>query len=328
MEIYLSLNGHANSVSLPLRLGRRITEQHQQFVKLEDGQFDEIGTRSQRQKEVDDGRRHYLGTLVIPHESPEHDEPYRLKCRVVLGEPSRPDQRPPVITVLRSDTNKGDLTVTRHLDGMLKRGKITHDHILQVFHPAYRNGELQSSNDCEDVFSQRIRVSLPPIDANDLTALAMLRDPGPVARVVEDVGSDDMALKAPLTYRRLPIHDVKYEYVLADAYISDAWMDGDVIYVTFINSRGQEQTSRSFKPRDHLVKHHQRAFAYLRERKEQRALFAVCNSGPCRGFLAESVTSIALQIMQSRSGACDIASTMTQAHRWLIRRPDVDLSAN
>jgi hypothetical protein len=303
MDIFLSLNGHANALSLPLRLGIRIAEPHQQFAELEGAQFDETGTRTQRQNEIDKGRRHYTGTLVIPHESAVGGEPHRLECRLVLGEPSNAKPRHRVITVLRVDNNKGDMTVTLHLEGMLKLGKITHDDLIRVFHPAYIRGELQTSNDCEEVFSRQIQVPVSTISADDQTARAILRDPAPLVRAVEDAASEDVALKAPLTFKPLPIPGVKYQYVLADAYISDVWMDGDVINATFINSRGQEQTCHSFKPRDHLAEHHRRAFAYLSDRKEQRALFALCVSEPCRGFLAESVTSIALQIMRSTAGA-------------------------
>jgi hypothetical protein len=314
MDIFLSLNGHANTLSLPLRLGIRITERHQQFAELEGAQFDERGTRTQRQNEIDEGRKHYLGTLVIPHESPEGGEPYRLDCRLVLGETSGARQRRPVITVLRADNNKGDMTVTRHLEGMLKLGKINRDDVIRVFHPAYIRGDLQSSNDCEEVFSRQVQVPVSTISTDDQTARAILRDPASVVRAVLGAASEDVALKASLTFKPLPIPGVKYKYVLADAYISDVWMDGDVIKATFINSRGQEQTCHSFKPRDHLGEHHRRAFAYLSDRKDQRALFALCDSEPCRGFLAESVTSIALQIMRSAAGARQIESTAGQVH--------------
>ena len=55
----------------------------------------------------------------------------------------------------------------------------------------------------------------------------------------------------------------------------------------------------SFKQREHLAAHHQKTFEYLQSRIGQRAHFAVCMSEPCKGFLAESVTSIALQLMKS-----------------------------
>lgn len=308
MEVFLGVNGHANSLSLPLRLGMRITELHQQFARLEPAEFDEAGTRSQRQNEIVEGRRHYLGTLVIPRETGEGGEPYLLDCRVVLGEPSSANQRPRVITVLRADNNKGDLTVTRHLEGMLKRGKITNDDLIRVFHPAYVRGELQSSNDCEEVFSQHVQVPADTITSNDQTSRAILCDPAPLIQAVEDVVSNDGTLKAPLTFKPMVIPGVKYQYVMAEAYIADVMIDGDVINVTFINSRGEEQVARSFKPRDHLVEHHRRTFAYLSDRKEQRAFFALCNSEPCRGFLAESVTSIALQIMRA-TGMAEATNT-------------------
>lgn len=302
MDIYLSLDGHANALSLPLRLGVRISQPHQRFAVLEGARYDDAGTSLQRKAEIDEGRKHYTGTLVIAHESGSGD-PYRLKCRLVLGTPSSDKQRPSVITVLPMDNIKGDMTVTRHLEGMLKRGQITRDDVITVFQPAYARGELLSSNDCEDVFSRHLRVPAATIAADDPTSRAILRDTAPVVDTIESTAAQDVALKAPLTFKSLPIPGVKYAYVLADAYICDVWMEGDVIKLTFINSRGHERTCHSFKPRNHLVDHHRRAFEYLSGRKDQRAIFALCDSEPCRGFLAESVTSIALQIMRSTAGA-------------------------
>ena len=87
MKVFLSLYGHTNSASLPLRMGIAITEKHQQFAILEDAKYDEEGTLSQRQNELDRGNKHYTGTLVIPNESRSVVKPYCLDCRVVLGSP-------------------------------------------------------------------------------------------------------------------------------------------------------------------------------------------------------------------------------------------------
>lgn len=303
MDVFLALRGHTNSVSLPLRLGFRITEPHQQFARLEETKLDEEGTRSQRQDEIDKGRRHYVGVLVIPAASAKDGAAHQSRCRVVLGPPSSAEQRPHVVTVLGVGNVKGDMTVTRHLEGMLKRGQITPEDVIKVFHPAYDRGDLKSSNDCQEIFERSLKVPVTSVAGDDATVRAILEAPEPVVKAVEAVASQDQDLRAPLTYHPMHIPGVKYEYVMADAYVADVWMDGDVIRVRFINSRGEEQECHSFKPRAHLVEHHHKTFAYLSERKEQRALFALCNSGPCRGFLAESVTSIALQVMKSGAAA-------------------------
>jgi len=47
-----------------------------------------------------------------------------------------------------------DLTVTKHLEEMQKRGKISTNDLITVFHPAYTRGELKSSNDCEVCLQQ------------------------------------------------------------------------------------------------------------------------------------------------------------------------------
>jgi hypothetical protein len=114
MNVFLSLNGHANSVCLPLRLGVRITAPRQQFAHLESARIDEAGSRSQRQNEIDEGRKHFAGTLVIPHESTSEGVPYKLPCRIVLGPPSRSDQRPPVITVWFDTVEKYRSPRSRH----------------------------------------------------------------------------------------------------------------------------------------------------------------------------------------------------------------------
>lgn len=310
MDIYINLKGHANNSSLPLRMGIRLTQPHQRFATLRDAAYDEAGTNSQRPSEIEQGRRHYTGTLVIPNESPEEGPPHELPCRVVLGAPSSAGQRPPVITVLRTDNSKGDLTVTRHIEGMLKRGKISAIDLIQVFNPAYVRGEIQSSNDCEEIFDRYLRTPISVISAGDPTARAILEDPGQLVEALEEVVSEELALKAPPKFKPLAINGVKYKYVMAEAYIVDVRMNGDVIMLTVVDSNGNERTLHSFKPRQHLLDHHRRAFSYLSERKEQRAFFAICDSEPCRGFLAESVTSIALQVMQSTSAAAAVLTAV------------------
>jgi hypothetical protein len=106
----------------------------------------------------------------------------------------------------------------------------------------------------------------------------------------------------------LSIPNVKYKYVMADTYIEDVRIEDDMIKFKCIDSKGEPREMHSFKlsPRKHLSSLHQYAFEYLKSRQEQRALFAVCNSDPCKGFFAESVTAISLQLMRS-----DTAKKMT-----------------
>ena len=315
MDIYLGINGHANTASLPLRMGIRVTERHQQFATLESATHDELGTNSQRQDEIAQGRRHYRGTLVVPKEGQDQGEPYRLNCRVVLGEPKRYDPRPPVITVLRSDFSKGDLTVTKHIEEMLRRGQITPDDLIQVFHPAYINGQVSSSNDCEEIFRtqiQQIRVDKP---ASDATVNAILSNPIPVATAIAQTTSDSTNIKGPPHFRKLPISGVKYEYQMVDAYIEDVRLEDDMIRLNCIDSKGHKRDLHSFKlsPRPHLAALHKYAFDYLSSRQEQRAIFAICDSEPCKGFLAESVTAIALQLMKTKVGSDAIEAVASES---------------
>lgn len=301
MNIFLGINGHANNSSLPLRLGIRITQTHQQYSKLESSSYDESGTRGQRQQEIEDGKKHYVGILVIPNEDKNISNPYRLECRVVLAEPRSVRESPPVVTVLKTDNNTGDLTVTRHLEGMLKRGKINPDDLIKIFHPAYIKGDIKSSNDCEEIFEKNIRNSTDIISSNDTTVAALIRNPEPVIKAIEEVSNDDADLKAPPKFKKMNLTGVKYDYVMADAYISDVRLENDSIKLNCINSQGVEQLLHSFKlsPRPHLSALHKYAFDYLKERENQRAVFAICTSENCRGYIAESVTAIALQLMRA-----------------------------
>ena len=302
MKIFLGLNGHANTASLPLRLGIQITEKHQQFPTLESATFDECGTSTQRVNEINDGRKHYFGTLAIKAVDPLSPVIHRLECRVVLASPRNANDLPAVITILQKCDNKGDMTVTRHLEKMMKKGRIKVSDIIAYFHPAYVNGEILDSTDCDDIYQRMIVTNAPPLRPDDPTITAIIQDPAPVIAAMEANSVDEVDLRAPLTYEKLSIKGVKYDYVLADAFITNVWMNGDVIHLTCINSKGAVQELHSFKPKSHLAEHHKYTFDYLTERVDQRALFAICNSQPCRGFIAETVTSIALQLMRSGTG--------------------------
>lgn len=298
MKLYLSLHGHANRASLPLRHGIRIVNRHQQNVDLENFLFDEIGTQNQRQSEIIRGNKHYTGRLSIPNEVGSGVS--KFDCRVVVGSPSTSDQLPPIITILRKDFNKGDMTVTSHVEGMLKRGKINSEDLINIFHPAYLSGKLLTSNDCESIFDEQIRSKTPVLSLGDPTVTALLKDPDIVVSIIQSNSIDGVDLKDPLTYKALPIEGVKYRYVLADAYIENVRIENDCIMFSCINSKGDMQEMHSFKlsPRPHLHSLHTYAFNYLKEREQQRAIFAICDTEPCRGFIAESVTAISLQLMR------------------------------
>ena len=156
MKVFLNIFGHTNNASLPLRMGIVITEKHQQFAELVDASYDEKGTNGQRPSEIESGNRHYTGILEIPNADKNLNAPHRLECRIVLGEPKNSEQSPPIITILMKNSNAGDMTVTKHIEGMLKRGKITVQDLISVFHPAYVRGEIKSSNDCEDLYREKI----------------------------------------------------------------------------------------------------------------------------------------------------------------------------
>ena len=70
MKLFLGINGHANQESLPLRYGLHIQETHQQFCTLNNAIHDEDGTKTQRQNEIEKGRKHFLGKLEIKEIDP------------------------------------------------------------------------------------------------------------------------------------------------------------------------------------------------------------------------------------------------------------------
>jgi|GEM_PF-3029986 len=299
MKVFIGINGHTNSESLPLRFGIRLTEVHQQFATLTESVFDENGTNRQRHDEIERGNKHYRGTLSIPSVQ-QGEEPYNFACRVVLGVPRSDQQSPPVVTVLAEEYSHGDLTVTKHIAGMVKRGRISTDDIVTFLHPEYLAGNIRDSNDVEEIYTAKIlpsRTAPPPVvsaaDAAIVESATEIRD------VIESFSIDDTNLMSPPTFKKLPLSDrVKYDYVMADAYIQNAWMKDEKIWIEVLGTSGEHTQLHSFKQRDHLVVHHQNALRYLQSRIGQRAHFAICMSQPCKGFLAESVTSIALQLMR------------------------------
>ena len=297
MRVYIS--EHASKVSIPLRFGFLIESSSQRDAELIDGIYDENGTKSQRQNEIDKGRRHYTGELVI--NNPRGSSPHHIRCRVVLGEPSSADMAPPVITLLKERFSKGDMTVTMHIEKLLQKRQISEQQILEILHPAYMAGKVNDSTDVDEAMRGRAE-SIQISDFGDATAKIMLEQKQVVAEVVESNEFYETTLESPLTYKILPIDGVKFDYVIADAYIENVRVEDDCIKFDCLNSKGKIQTMHSFKlsKRPWLTKLHDYALAYFLERQNGRATFAICMSDPCKGFIAESVTAISLLIMQNK----------------------------
>lgn len=301
MKVFIHLTGHTNTGSLPLRMGIHLVNKHQQFAELINSAFDQIGTNSQRHDEIEDKQhKHYTGILSIPHEDSTVNNPYQKECRVVLSMPSSNERSPFVVTVLRLDNNMGDMTVTKHLGRLLKKNRITVDDVINYFHPAYLRGEIQDSTDCDDIFHKYVAKPISEVISTDSATQAILANPAPIIKVMDSIEVDDLDLMAPAIFKNLEIANVRYKYSLVDCYLEDVWMENDLIRLCVIGSNGEKHELHSFKPRDHLLMHHEYTFNYLKNRKQQRAVFAVCTSAPCKGFLAESVTSIALQLMRTK----------------------------
>ena len=298
MNIFISLNGHANQATIPLRMGVTLRKEHQAHARLHDAQYDDEGTRSQRQNEIDKGRKHYLGELVVQPEN-EGDEEIRLSCRAVLSEPRTHYQDPGLVTILRSDGNKGDLTVSLALESLLKKNKISTEDIISYFHKPYIEGQIRDSHDVYEMYSQ-IPKDKVVYTGGDSTGGAVLGNPGAVGG---SMGGDDVEgdLLSPPIFKPMNISGVSYSYSMADAYIDNVRLDNDMIVLETVNSKGEKADIHSFKlsSRPHLSKLHQYAYDYLKGREGQRGYFAVCTTGPCKGFLAESVTAIALQMQKS-----------------------------
>jgi hypothetical protein len=307
MKVYIPLYGHTNTTTLPLRFGVVLKQIHQCFCELSDAVFDEEGTNQQRADEIHKGRKRYSGNLSIP--STDQSEllgPFN--CNVVLEPPSRSDQAPRVITILGSDKEsiKGDLTVSRHIEGMLKSGQITTDDLVNVFHPAYAHGLINSSNDCETIWREQVKEKVAKPEVSDRTnsqILASLTSQNSNFNEVMKVDDiEEVDLKSPLTYESMTIPGVQYDYVMADAYIENVRKDGNQIAFDYISSKGEVKIMRSFPLAAHLVHLaplHEYAFDYLSSRQEQRAKFAICVSKKYLGTFAESVTSIALQVKRA-----------------------------
>lgn len=298
VKVFVGLYGHLNGSVLPLRFGIALTEHKQRFCTLVDYTYDEEGTNRQRPDEVKKGRKHFLGTLQIPSDFLELKAP-PLCGRWVIEPPEEAGKLPSVITGLREDLTglKGDITVTKHLDEMLKRNRVTTEEIIKYMHPEYVAGKIMNSNDLELILEDVIRPSRGP---SPIPSDGPVVELPPVPTAPSDP-SDETNDRYPLVYEPMAFgSNIKYEYVWADAFILDAGMEDKLIWAKIINSKGEEQTIRSFAIRDHLRIHHDYALQYLLTRKEQRGYMAICISKPYEGVLAESVTSIALDLYKNQ----------------------------
>lgn len=305
LKVFINIYRHINSSVLPLRYGCKLSEPHQRFAEIRDAEFDVKATDNQRGDERDKGRKHYKGILSVRNENRSLRN-HEFEGQWVLEPPFRDNEYDSVVTGFRPSLEnlRGSLSVTRHIDGLLKDNKINSNDIINVLHPLYLEGSIKTSNDVQSVYETQILPGKqnepiistgsddPIVDSgNDIVSTA--------TTLSGDTSSDqtDDDLKMPLRYKQLPLKSVKYEYVLADAFIENAGVEGNKIWVKVINSKGEEQTLYSFAIREHLKAHHEVSLEYLKSRVGHRALLAICTSEPYSGVLAESVTSIALQLL-------------------------------
>ena len=305
MEIFINEHGKLNKAVLPLRFGFSINQTHQSFATLSNAVFDRKGTSTQRGDEIERGNKHYLGNLIVNKEN-KNDGYHEHKGRFIIAPPPHGRDLDRLITALREDGEnlKNDIATTKHLEGMLKRNKITTNEIIEHLHPAYITGKIMESNDIEDIFTEiivpsRIKTNFPMSDVDQ----GFAEEGDEITGAAEDIDVEDEGEYeeiAPLVYKKLNLKpSIKYTYVMADAHILDAGKGDDHIWLKVINSKGVEQVLKSFSIRAHLSHHHERAFEYFSSRKGQRAFMAICNTGKYSGVLAESVTSIYLGLMRS-----------------------------
>ena len=310
MKVFIGLKAHINSSVLPLRFGISLTEPRQQYAVLENAQIQQEATDNQRGDEKAKGRQHFTGRLLIKSTN-RRDVGYKCEGQWVL-QPSRIDgQNPSVVTGLMPEKEniKSSNAVTKHIENMLKKNQITTQDIIDYMYPVYVDGGIKSSNEVDDIYRDLI---LPVkegkpiistgndqgiIDSGDDIISTITDLPQP-----EEEAPIDEGLMAPLVYEPLQLKpSIKYQYVMADAYIDDAGTDGNKVWAKIINSKGEKQLLASFTMRDHLKPHHELTLDYLKSRIGHRALIAICMSDPYKGTLAESVTSISLQLLSKKS---------------------------
>lgn len=304
MNVFVPQFGKVNTAVLPLRFGITITQTHQCFATLEDATVCEESTRRQRDDEKNDkGRKVFTGTLVINRED-KNDAPYRCIGKFVVEPPPPLKDRDRIITALRQDFEelKNDIATSRHLEGMLKHNRITTKEIIDILHPAFLAGRIKESNDIEKILEDEIKPGRPTPNAPKSQSDGGIMESGSeIIDATDDIDIDDDENIKPLVFKELNLKpSIKFSYVMADAHILDAGSSDGFIWVSLINSKGVEQELKSFSVREHLSHHHERVLEYFLSRRGQRAFLAICVSEKYKGILAESVTSIALDLMKNK----------------------------
>lgn len=295
MKIFVPPNGHANKYTIPLRFGLVLRKEDCWSVLLENAEFDKEGTENQTKSDREKGRKHYIG--VLKFSSPDSGIEIETEIRAVLEMPTSADKLPLLKTVLGVHTTKGDNTISRFLEGLHQKGRISTEDIRTIFHRAYSEGRISDANDVQDIYEQEIK-SQATIDANEPK---LQSNPEILTEATRTPSVEELDLHAPMISKPLLIPGVKLTYVMANAYIENVRVENDMIKFDFINSDGQPDTIHSFRlsTRPYLKHLHKHAYDYFKDREEQRAMFAVCTNDHCFGFLAESVTAISLQMMRA-----------------------------
>ena len=238
MKLFLGINGHANKESLPLRYGLQIQETHQQFCTLHNATHDEDGTKTQRQNEIEKGRKHYRGKLEIKKIDPnKYFENFETRC--VIEETKDQSKLSPIVTLLR-DGSRSDLATTQHIGNMVKRGKIDVKDIIEYLHPEYIDGNIRDSTDVEEIYQEKI---LPLRQGSQIelegTGLNTSHDLPKIKESIESIPDDESSLSFPPTFKKLELSSsVKYKYSMADAFVKDVWMDNEKIYLKVIQKDG------------------------------------------------------------------------------------------
>lgn len=295
MPLFVPPNGHANKYTIPLRFGVVLEREDCHKAILEDALYDEEGTLNQTKRERDKGRKHYTGVLRIKTQSSNVD--ISTKIRAVVEFPFDANKKPLLVTVLGVDGTKGDNTISSFLENLAQVGKITVEDIRTVFHDAYKNDRIKSAFDVQQIYESEIQ-SKATVDGSQQKELQS--NPEVLTEATNVPSVEDIDLKSAMTTKPLPIPGVKYEYVMANAYIENVRVENEKIFFSYIDENEELKEIHSFKMnRSNLAHLYDHAFKYFKDREEQRAIFAICMSQPCSGFLAESVTAISLQMKRA-----------------------------
>ena len=124
-------------------LGFHLANNIRALPTLDNEEYDPEGTERQRGDEINQGRKHFLGTVIVNKEQ-KNDGQYIQKGRFVIAPPPPDRDLHRLVTVLRNDADnlKNDIATSRHLEGMHKR-RIATEEIIRYLHPAYLEEKLQ-----------------------------------------------------------------------------------------------------------------------------------------------------------------------------------------